>query len=88
MIRLSLCYLFPCLDKAASIKGLYDAKMLTFNETEWRPEAWLVFLMTEYPAGSNALPTMVPRVEPNNVVLTQAKAVRKHARAVAREAQG
>ena len=62
--------------------------MLTFNETEWRPESWLVFLMTGLPAGFNSLPTMVPRVEQNNVVLTQAKAVRKHARAVAREAQG
>ena len=62
--------------------------MLTFNETEWRPESWLVFLMGGLPAGFNALPTLVPRVEQNNVVLTQAKAVRKHARAVAMEAQG
>jgi len=62
--------------------------MLTFNEERWRPDAWLSFLMTGLPAGTNALPTMVPRVEPNNLVLTQAKAVRKHARAVAREAQG
>ena len=62
--------------------------MLTFNETEWRPESWLVFLMRGLPAGFNSLPTMVPRVEQNNVVLTQAKAVRKHARAVARETQG
>ena len=62
--------------------------MLDFNETEWRPEAWLSFLMTGHPAGTNTLPTMVPRVEPNNLILTQAKAVRKHARAVAREAQG
>ena len=62
--------------------------MLTFNEAEWRPEAWLSFLMTGLPAGTYALPTMVPRVEENNIVLTQAKSVRKHARAVAREAQG
>jgi len=62
--------------------------MLTFNETEWRPEAWLSFLMTGLPAGTNALPTMVPRVDPDNLVLTQAKAVRKHARATAREAIG
>jgi len=55
--------------------------MLTFNETEWRPESWLVLLMGGLPAGFNALPTLVPRVEQNNVVLT-------HARAVAREAQG
>ena len=51
---------------------LYDAKMQTFNETEWRPEAWLSFLMTGLPAGTNALPTMVPRVDPNNLVLTKA----------------
>jgi len=36
---------------------------------------------TGLPAGFNALPTMVPRVEQNNVVLT-------HARTVARKAQG
>lgn len=83
-----LCYLFQFLDKAATIKGLYDTKMLTFNEVEWRPEAWLSFLMTRLPAGINTLPTTVPRVEESNIVLTQAKAVRKHARAVAREAQG
>jgi len=43
---------------------------------------------TGLPAGFNALPTMVPRAEQNNVVLTQDKAVRKHARTVARKAQG
>ena len=67
---------------------MYDTKILAFNETEWRPDAWLAFLMTGLPAKSNALPTMVPRIDPNSLVLTQAKSLKKHAKAVAREAQG
>ena len=44
--------------------------------------------MTGLPAGENALPTMVPRVDPSNLVLTQNKAVRKAARLATRTALG
>jgi len=43
--------------------------------------------MTGVAAGPNALVTMIPRVDPNSLVLTQNKAVRKHAREVSRVAQ-
>lgn len=70
------------------MKALYDAKFLTFNESDWRPDAWLAFLLTGLPAAANSLPTMVPRLDPNNIVFTQAKSVRKHARATGRLVQG
>ena len=63
------------------------SKILAFNDTEWRPDAWLSFLITGLAAGPNALVTMIPRVDPNSLVLTQNKAIRKHAREVSRVAQ-
>jgi hypothetical protein len=44
--------------------------------------------MTGLSAGEYSLPTMVPRVDPNNLVLTQNKAVRKAARLASRTAVG
>ena len=68
---------FYIVDKAAQTKLLYDSKILAFNDTEWRPDAWLSFLMTGVAAGPNALVTMIPRVDPNSLVLTQKKAVQE-----------
>ena len=87
-INCCIIYSNVCLiDKATQIKVLYDTKLCAFNDSEWRPDAWLSFLMTGAAAGSNALVTMVPRLDPNSLVLTQNKAVRKHAREVSRAAQ-
>jgi len=80
-------YLFS-IDKEAEIKKLYDIKILSYNDLEWRPESWLTFLITGPPAGNNALVTIVPRLDPNSLVLTQSKEVRKHARQASRLAQG
>lgn len=82
-----LCILY-LIDKAATIKAIYDTKIKAINLSEWRPEGWLTFLMTGLPAGEYSLPTMVPRVDPNNLVLTQNKAVRKAARLATRTASG
>jgi len=62
--------------------------MLTYNDREWRPEAWLSFLMTGVAAGNNALITMIPKIDPDNLALTQSKVVRNHARQVSRAVQG
>jgi len=62
--------------------------MLTYNDREWRPEAWLSFLMTGVAAGNNALITMIPKIDPVNLALTQSKVVRNHARQVSRAVQG
>ncbi len=80
-------YLFS-IDKEAEIKKLYDIKILSYNDLEWRPESWLTFLLTGPPAGNKALVTIVPRLDPNSLVLTQSKEVRKHARQASRLAQG
>ena len=62
--------------------------MLTYNDREWRPDAWLSFLMTGVAAGSNGLITMIPRINPDNLVLTQSKEARKHAKQASRAVQG
>lgn len=79
-------FIISTIDRVATIKALYDAKITTDNDREWRPEAWLAFLMTDVAAGKNGLITMIP--SPDNLVLTQSKEVRKHARQASTAVQG
>lgn len=88
LILLLMLFIISIIDKAAQIKLLYDAKLLTYDDRNWRPEGWIAFLMTGIAAGNNCLLTMVPRVNPDNLALTQSKEVRKHAKQASRAVQG
>lgn len=64
-----------------------DLKKRTYVDADYRPSAWLAFMLTSKPAGNDALVTMLPRLNTDNVVLTQNKAVRRAAKDTARENQ-
>lgn len=48
-----------------------DLKIHSYVDSDYRPSSWLAFMMTSKPAGKDALLTMLPRVDTDNVVLTQ-----------------
>ena len=64
-----------------------DLKILSYVDSDYRPSSWLAFMMTSKPAGKDGLLTMLPRVDTDNVVLTQNKQVRRAARDNARAGQ-
>ena len=64
-----------------------DLKIHSYVDSDYRPSSWLAFMMTSKPAGKDALLTMLPRVDTDNVVLTQNKQVRRAARDNARAGQ-
>lgn len=70
--------MFIYVDKAAAIKIQMDLKKLAYVDADYRPSAWLVYMLTRKPAGNDALITMLPRLNTDNVVLTQNKAVRSY----------
>jgi len=61
--------------------------MRSYVDSDYRPSTWLAFLLTSMPAGNQALPTMLPRMASDNVVLTQVKQVRKAAKAIGKQGQ-
>lgn len=75
------------IDKAAAIKIQLDLKILSYVDADYRPTSWLAYLMTSKPAGKEALVTMLPRLNTDNVVLTQCKQVRRAAKDTARAGQ-
>jgi len=50
-------------------------KIASYVESDYRPSSWLAFMLTSKPAGKDALLTMLPRMDTDNVVLTQNKHV-------------
>ena len=64
-----------------------DLKKLSYVDADYRPSAWLAYMLTSKPAGNDALVTMLPRLNTDNVVLTQNKAERRAAKDTARENQ-
>jgi len=61
--------------------------MRSYVDSDYRPAAWLAFLITSVHAGNQAVPTMLPRLASENVVLTQVKQVRKAAKAIGKQGQ-
>jgi len=64
-----------------------DLKIASYDDSDYRPSAWLTFMLTSKPAGKDALLTMLPRMDSDNVVLTQNKQVRRAARDNSRAGQ-
>lgn len=81
------CITYIQLDKAAAIKIQLELKMRAYVDSDYRPTAWLAFMMTSKPAETHALPTMLPRLNSDNVVLTQIKQVRRAAKETGRAGQ-
>lgn len=66
-----LYILYIIIERANVIKVAYDRRLLQFDETQWRPDAFLSWMVAGLPSGNNALATMVPNLPANSVVLTQ-----------------
>jgi len=45
------------LDKAAAIKIRMDIKNLSYVDADYRPSAWLAYILTSKPAGNDAFVT-------------------------------
>ena len=51
------------LDKAAAIKIRMDIKILSYVDADYRPSAWLAYMLTSKPTGNDAFVTPRLRVD-------------------------